>query len=114
MNMAVSSIRRWPSSRKPATAAASRPSQSASTSAVCSPSNGADLTSLGNAVEAHRPGRHRHFAFAVRHRLEDAALPKAGFVDQFLRIEDGARGGRRTALSCAIASCFVALGGSRT
>src|SRR5271169_4011653 len=43
-----------------------------------------------NAVEAHRPGRHRHFAFAVRHRLEDAALPKAGFVDQFLRIEDGA------------------------
>src|SRR4029077_9905540 len=35
--------------------------------------------------------RHRHFAFAVRHRLEDAALPEAGFVDQFLRIEDGAR-----------------------
>jgi hypothetical protein len=32
------------------------------------------------AVEAHRPGRHRHFAFAVRHRLEFAALPKAGFV----------------------------------
>jgi hypothetical protein len=31
-----------------------------------------------NAVEAHRPGRHRHFAFAVRHRLEDAALPEAG------------------------------------
>ena len=36
-----------PSWRKPATAAASRPSQSASTSSVCSPSNGADLTSLG-------------------------------------------------------------------
>src|SRR5438128_10224 len=49
-----------------------------------------DLTSLGTPSQAHRPGRLRHFAFAVRHRLEDAALPKAGFVDQFLRIEDGA------------------------
>src|SRR5271163_2837264 len=38
-------------------------------------------------VKAHRPGRHRHRALAMRHRLQDAALPEAGFVDQLLRIE---------------------------
>src|SRR5438876_1274370 len=53
-----------------------------------------------NAVEAHRPGRLRHCAFAVRHRLEDAALPEAGFVNQFLRIEGGARGDADRAQLC--------------
>src|SRR5436305_336056 len=32
-------------------------------------------------VEAHRPGGHRHVAFAVRHRLQDAALAEARLVD---------------------------------
>src|SRR5207237_1267682 len=32
-----------------------------------------------DAVKAHRPGGHRHRALAMRHRLQDAALPEAGF-----------------------------------
>ena len=40
-----------------------------------------------HAVEAHRPGRHRHLALAVRHLLQDAALVEARFVDQLLRVE---------------------------
>src|ERR1700738_2758950 len=89
-----------PSSRKLAIAAASRPSQSASTSAVCSPSNGADSTSLGTPSKRTGQAGIVILRFAVRHRLEDAALPEAGFVDQFLRIEDGARGDADRAQLC--------------
>src|SRR5216683_17267 len=42
-----------------------------------------------DAVEAHRPGRHRHLALAMGHRLQDAARPEARLVDQIHRVEDG-------------------------
>src|SRR5258707_4046164 len=45
-----------------------------------------------DAVEAHRPGRHRHLPLAMRHRLQDAALPEARLAGQIHRIEDGAGG----------------------
>src|SRR5689334_21293925 len=44
------------------------------------------------AVEAHWPGGHCHSAFAMCHRLQNTALPKAWLVGQLHRIEDSTGG----------------------
>src|SRR5215471_11888443 len=45
-----------------------------------------------SAVEADRPGWHRHLPIAVVHGLQDAALCKTRLLRQLHRVKDGTRG----------------------
>ena len=50
------------------------------------------LDGCRDTVEANRPGGHRHLAFAVLHRLQNAAFAEARLVGQFHRVEHGTSG----------------------